>query len=72
MKNYLNFTLEDKDLITLLKLQTDNHQLAACIGCFRGKRIYEERLCNLCTLKKVETIFHVIIQWIIQVYSFSR
>ena len=62
MKNYLNLKTENKEINALLKLRTGNHHLAVRTGCYRDKLIYEERICKLCNLIKVETVYHFMIE----------
>ena len=58
MKNYLNLNVNHKAIHAFLKLRTGNHHLAVRVDCYKNKQIYEKRLCELCNLDKVETVFH--------------
>ena len=62
MKHYLNFIMNDKSVIQMLKLRTGNHILIVETDRFKNRRTYNERICNLCSMQKIQDLHHVIIE----------
>ena len=62
MKNYLSVNLEIKEIITLLRNRTGNHQLEARTGIFQKQKKYEKRICKSYSLNEVEKFFHFIVE----------
>ena len=61
-KQYLNFDLSFEKIKIILKYRARNHQLEAEVGCYHRRKDYEERLCIFCTQKKVENLYHFMIE----------
>ena len=62
MKPYLNFIINDKSIIQMLKLRSGNHTLSVETDRYRNRRSYNERICNLCNTQKIQDVFHVIVE----------
>ena len=62
MKHYLNFIMNDKSVIQILKLRTGNHILFVETDRYKNRRTYNERTCNLCSMQKIQDLHHVIIE----------
>ena len=59
-KKYLNFIMNDKSVIHMLKLRTGNHSLLVETKRYGDRKEYHERICNLCKLGKVQDLYHVL------------
>ena len=61
MKSYLNFITKDKSVLSMLKLRTGNHKLSIEIDRYRGRKAYNECVCQACNTGDLEDIYHVIV-----------
>ena len=61
-KQYLNYIMSDKSVNRMLKLRTGNHILSVETERYRNRKAYNERLCNLCEMEKVQDLYHVIVE----------
>ena len=62
MKHYLNFMNNDKSVIQTLKFRTGNHHLLVETDRYGRRKPYEERICNLCDMGKIQDPYHVLIE----------
>ena len=62
IKMYLNFIMNDKSVLQMLKIRTANHTLAVETDRHGHRRDYEDRICNLCNTDDVQDLFHVIVK----------
>ena len=62
IKPYLNFILRDRSIIKMLKMRTGNHILSVEIDRYNNRKLYEERLCTLCNLRKIQDLYHVMVE----------
>ena len=62
MKSYLNFIMEDKSVLSMLKLRTGNHKLSIEIDRYRNRKAYQECIWNACNIEKIEDIYHVLVE----------
>lgn len=61
MKAYLNIISEDRNVLSLLKFRTGNHNLATeKVERYKHRKLYEECVCTFCNDDKVEDIHHLL------------
>ena len=59
LKTYLNFTVDDKSVIEMLKIRTGNHSLSVEVDRYCNRKAYEECICKSCDGRRIEDLFHV-------------
>jgi exonuclease III len=62
MKSYLNYIMNDKSILKILKLRTGNHSLSVEIDRYQNRKLYNERICKLCDTQKIQDLYHVIVE----------
>ena len=61
-KQYLNYIMKDRSVNRMLKWRTSNYNLLVETERTRNRKPYEERICNLCDIGKVQDVYHVIVE----------
>ena len=61
-KQYLNFIMRNKSVNIMLKWRTSNHNLLVETQRCRNRKPYEERLCNMCNTRKIQDMYHVMVE----------
>ena len=62
IKPYLNWITCDRSIIQMLKLRIGNHVLSVETDRYKNRKLYNERLCNLCNTHKVQDLYHVFVE----------
>ena len=64
MKPHLNFIMEDRSVLSTLKIRTGNHELSIEVDCYRNRKVYNECICNACNTGEVEDIqaYYVLVE----------
>jgi len=62
MKHYLNFVNIDKSVLLMLKFRTGNHHLLVETERYGNRKVYNERICKLCDMEKVQDLYHAMVE----------
>ena len=62
MKHYLNFVNTDKSVLLMLKFRTGNHHLLVETDRYGNRKVYNERICKLCDMEKVQDLYHAMVE----------
>ena len=61
MKPYLNYIMNNKSIIQMLKLRAGNHTLSVETDRYRDRKSCDECICCLCDSQKIRDVYHVIV-----------